>query len=217
MYITPLKSILVEALKTTFDALYPNPDFRGEDHVHIGMEYPIDPQNYPAVWVDYEDTQDLIKAGIAHLENVDPDTNTLRAPFTRWRFQGYVSLTVVAMTSLERDRLFDEIVRVVAFGQEDDVVGRFHTYINTNDLIAANLNTDKVQPRGAAAAPGTPWSTDELMYERSLNLEIVGEFIPDVATSTLVPLSRILLLPTVDVSGDLGDPPLDTMEMGVWH
>jgi hypothetical protein len=214
MYIYPLKTILVEALKATFDQSYPEPDFR---NLHVGIEYPVDPQDYPSIWVDYEDTQDLMRAGIAHIETVDPDTGDARAPFTRWRFAGYISLTVVAMTSAERDRLYDEMVRVVAFGNEDPVVGRFRSYIDTNDLIAFNMNTDKIQPRGSAAAPGTPWSTDELMYERTLNLEMIGEFIPDAQTGTLVPLSGILLLPTVDVSGDLGDPPLNSLEIGVWH
>lgn len=214
MYITPVKTILTEALKQTFDVSYPEPDFR---NVHIDIEYPIDQQDYPSIWIDYEDTQDLVKAGIAHVETVDPVTNAARPPFSRMRFQGYISITVVAMTSLERDRLFDEVVRVVAFGNEDATLGRFRAYINNNDLIAFNINTDKVQPRGAAAAPGTPWSTDELMYERTLNLEMIGEFIPDAATGTLLNISKIVLIPTEDVTGDLGDPPLYSTEIGVWH
>jgi hypothetical protein len=214
MYIVPLKTIFIEGLKATFDANYPEPDFR---NVHIDLEYPVDIQKYPSIWVDYDDTSDLMRAGIGHLENADPVTGALRMPFTRWRFQGYLSLTVVAMTSLECDRLFDEVVRVVAFGNEDSVVGRFKTYVNTNDFIAVNINTDKIQPRGAAAAPGTPWSTDELMYERSINLEVIGEFVPDAVTNTLIPLSRFVVISTVDVSGDLGDPPLNSLELGVWH
>lgn len=214
MYITPVKTILTEALKQTFDISYPEPDFR---NVHIDIEYPIDQQDYPSIWIDYEDTQDLIKAGIAHVETVDPVTHSARPPFTRMRFQGYISITVVAMTSLERDRLFDEVVRVVAFGNEDATLGRFRAYINNNDLIAFNINTDKIQPRGAAAAPGTPWSTDELMYERTLNLEMIGEFIPDPAAGTLLNISKIVLIPTEDTTGDLGDPPLYSTEIGVWH
>jgi hypothetical protein len=214
MYIAPLKTILVEALKTTFDMSYPTADFR---NVHVGIEYPVDPQEYPSIWIDYDDTQDLIKAGISHLETVDPVTNLAREPFTRWRFTGYISITVVAMTSLERDLLFDEVVRVVAFGNEDVVIGRFKRAIEMNDLIAATMNTDKIQPRGAAAAPGTPWSTDELMYERTLNLEIIGEFIPDATTGTLLPLSKIVIIPIEDVSGDLGDPPMQSQELGTWH
>ncbi len=199
MYVAPLKTLLVEALQLTFDVSYPEAEFRG---VHIGQDYPVDPQGYPAVWVDWNDTQPLLKAGVAHVETEHPVTGTEIAPFTRWRFQGYVSITTVAMTSLERDRLFDEMVRVVAFGEQDTVVGRFKSRIASNDLIGATLNTDRIEVQGSAAAPGTPWGTDELMYERSLNLELVGEFIPNPSTGVLVPLSAIKIIMEEELPGE---------------
>lgn len=192
MYITPLKTLVVTAFLQTFDSLYPVQEFQD---LNIGLEYPVDAQNYPSIWVDYDDTQPLLKAGIAHVETEDADGNAVAA-FTRWRFQGYLSVTVVSLTSLERDRLFDEVVRVVAFGEQNSVVGRFKETIATNELIAANLNTDRIEARGSAAAPGTPWGTDELMYERTMNLEIIGEFVPDSTTGTLVNLTRIVQIPT---------------------
>lgn len=215
MYIAPLKTLLVEALQGTFDSVYPVSKFR---NVHASLEYPVDPQDYPSLWIDYDDTQPLLRAGVNHLETVT-DSGTTVDPFTRWRFQGYVSITAVALTSLERDELFDEVVRVVAFGNEDTVVGRFKSMIANNDLIAANLQTDKIDVRGSAAAPGTPWGTDELMYERSLNLELIGEFIPDPATGTLVPLSQIKIIADQYLPGAPDSPfPLD--EIGGttdWH
>lgn len=202
MYIAPLKTLLVESLAETFDNSYPVTEFRG---VHVDLEYPVDKQMYPSIWVDYDDTQPLLKAGVAHQETAHPVTGTEVAPFTRWRFQGYVSLTTVAMTSLERDRLFDEMIRVVAFGNEDSIVGRFKNRIANNDLIAANLDTDKIEARGSAAAPGTPWGTDELMYERTLNLGILGEFVPDPGTGVLIPLSKILTIPVEVLPGSPDD------------
>jgi hypothetical protein len=220
MYVAPLKTLLNEALNLTFDGQYPVPEFRG---IHIGLEYPVDQQMYPSVWIDFEDTQPLLRAGIGHLEYVNPsDGVTPVAPFTRWRFTGYVSLTAVALTSLERDRLYDELVRVVAFSNEDGVVGRFKTTIASNDLIAATLNTDKIEARGNAAAPGTPWGTDEIMYEKSLNLELIGEFVPDPATGTLVSLSRIVMIPTEELPGHLTYVPdngvdLSSGQFSEWH
>lgn len=201
MYVVPLKTLLIQAARTTFDDQYPVAEFR---NARFGLEYPVDAQQYPSIWVDYDDTQPLLRAGIGHLEHLSPvDGVTPVAPYTRWRFQGYVSLTVVAMTSLERDRLYDELVRVVAFGNEDGVIGRFRTTITSNNLIAATLNTDKIDARGNAAAPGTPWGTDEIMYEKSLNLEIIGEFVPDPVTGTLIDLTKIVMLPTEELPGQL--------------
>lgn len=205
MYVVPLKTLIVEALSATFDASYPVAEFQG---LRVGLEYPIDEQQYPSVWVDFDETQPLLKAGIAHQEFVDPaDGTTPVAPFTRWKYQGYVSMTAVAMTSLERDRVYDELVRVVAFSNENGVLGRFKDTIATNDLIGATLNTDKIEARGNAAAPGTPWGTDEIMYEKSLNLEIVGEFVPDPASGTLISLSKILVIPQEELPGHLDYTP----------
>ena len=148
MYVTPLKTMIIEAMKGTFDSAYPVPEFRNN---HVGLDYPVDKQEYPAIWADYDDTQPLMKAGIRHQEDENPLTGADVAPFTRWRFQGYISLTVIALNSLERDRLFDEMVRVVAFGEEDSVVGRFRYKIANNDLIAATLQTDH---GGGSARPG---------------------------------------------------------------
>lgn len=217
MYIAPLKTLLVEAIQGTFDSVYPVAKFR---NMHASLEYPVEPHDYPSLWIDYDDSQPLLRAGIAHVETVSPVDGTTVTPFTRWRFQGYASITVVALTSLERDELFDEVVRVVAFGNEDSVVGRFKDTIANNDLIAANLQTDKIDVRGSAAAPGTPWGTDEMMYERSLNLEIIGEFVPDPATGTLVPLSRIAVIPQEFLPGQPGNPfPDDVTGEGFtgWH
>lgn len=214
MYVAPLKTLIYEALRQTFDQSYPEPDFRG---LNMGLEYPVDPQNYPSVWIDYDDSQPLLKAGIAHIEMVN-DLGVTVDPFTRWRFQGYVSLTAVALTALERDRLFDELVRVVAFANEDSVVGRFKNKIASNDLIAATLQTDKIDPRGNAAAPGTPWGTDEMMYERSLNLEVVGEFIPNPDTGTLIPLSKIIVSYTEVLPGEEVPPnPATGTTVTEWH
>lgn len=213
MYITPLKTLAVTAFQQTFDASYPVMEFQ---NVNVGLEYPIDSQHYPSLWVDYDDTQPLVKAGIAHVETKDPEGNSVTA-FTRWRFQGYLSVTVVSLTSLERDRLFDEVIRVVAFGEQDDIVGRFKDTFLNNSLIAVNLNTDRIEPRGSAAAPGTPWGTDELMYERTLNLEIIGEFVPNPTTGTLVSLSRIVQLPTETLDpADLLDPSFGS-GLTEWH
>lgn len=222
MYISPLKTLLAEALAETFDLAYPVPEFR---KVHVGLEYPVEAQHYPSIWVDYDDTQPLVRAGVAHLETAHPVTGVHMAPFTRWRFQGYVSLTTVALTSLERDRLFDEVVRVVAFGNEDATIGRFKSRIASNDLIAATLQTDRIEARGSAAAPGTPWGTDELMYERSLNLELIGEFVPNPSTGMLVPLSKIVAVPEQVLPGDPGDwdisgyadPNLPDQQHADWH
>lgn len=215
-YLTHLKTMNVEALKQTFAADYPEPDWRG---VHVSIEYPVDKMNYPGIWVDYSDMDKLRIAGVDHKEFTDPDTGGQTPPFTRWRFSGYVSYTVTALTSLERDRLYDELVKVFAFGRQDPIRSRFRQYIETNDFIAANMDFDEIEPQGNAAAPGTPWGTDEMIYERTINMEIIGEFISDPLTGELIPLSSVTFTGTVTLNPD-GVPPVIDLGDGAptdWH
>lgn len=204
MYLSALKTMLVEAIQGTFDAQYPVANFRD---VHCSIEYPVEPQNYPGIWVDYDDTQPLVTAGVDHHEITVVGSTVSR--YRRWKFTGYATFTMAALSSLERDRLFDEVVRVIAFGAADPSTFRFRQFIEDNDLIAANFNFDKIEVRGNAAMPGTPWGTDEYIYERTINMEVVGEFVSDAETGLLVPLSRILVdPPTVYI-------PADATEVGV--
>lgn len=206
MYLTHLKAMLVQALKETFDQEYPVADFRD---IRCSIEYPLEPQDYPGIWVDYDDTKPLQTAGVDHLETKIEGSTISR--YRRWKFAGYASYTIVALTSLERDRLFDEVVRVLAFGDRAAPTLRFRQYVENNELIAANFDFDQVETRGNAAVPGTPWGTDEIIYERTINMEVIGEFVSDAETGLLVPLSAIHVLEPDIYVGDQQPPPPETV------
>lgn len=191
----------MEALRGTFSGSYPEADFR---NVNIGIEYPVNQSNYPGLWINYEDTDALHIAGIGHKEyTVDTTTHNF-IEVTRWRFTGTITITVVALSSLEKDRLYDEVVRVFAFGRENQAISQFRNAIEANDFIGMNINFDELTPSGDAAAQGTPWQTDEYIYERSLSMDVIGEFVGDPGTQELVPLSGIVVKDYV--SG--GTPPV---------
>lgn len=193
-----------EALEQTFDAEYPNARFRS---VHCSIEYPIEKQEYPSIWVDYEDSTSLAVAGVSHTEYF-PDGHGNFTTGTRWRFQGYISLTLVALTSQERDELYDELVRVVAFGRQNPATAQFRNFVEDNDFIAANFDFDEIEPKGSVAAPGTPWGTDEIIYERGVNLEVLGEFIVDDHDGVLVPLSKIVVTGQEVIPGPIVETPI---------
>jgi hypothetical protein len=196
MYLRYLTTAVLEALKVTFDVEYPNVKFRD---INISLEYPVKQQNYPGIWVGYEDASPLAIAGIAHRE-IDPDGK----PYTRWKFAGHVTYTVVAFTSQERDELYDELVRTIAFGAQSTVTSQFRRAIESNDFIGMNFDFDTLQPSGAAAAPGTPWGSDEIIYERTISQQAIGEFVVDPATGALLPLSEIIV--TARTGGTEDDP-----------
>lgn len=183
-YLRNLKATLVVALQQTFDGAYPDPRLQ---NLHVSIEYPIEPQEYPGIWVDFEESS-LQTAGIDHYE-YDDDGNK----FLRWRYAGAVSYTIAAFSSLERDRIYDEMVKILAFGRSDDSLGAFRDYVESNPLIALNFNFDEIEVHGTAATPGTPWETDEIIYERTVVMQVIGEFVTDVNTGNLGVLSRIII------------------------
>lgn len=191
MFLRELKSVLVTAMSDVFlDAAYPEADF-ANGNVYISIEYPIEQQNYPGIWVDFDSSQDLKIASIDHREYVEQNDGTF-AETTRWRFEGVSTYTIGSFTSLERDRLVDEVVKVFAALPGDTVRYGFRTYLEQTPLIALQVNYDSVSLQGFAAEPGTPWGTDQMIYEVTLGVSVVGEFVIGPNTN-LVPIDQIII------------------------
>lgn len=184
----------MEALRATFTGSYPFSDGRSRT-IWCDIEFPVAQANYPGIWVQYDDDAELSIAGISHIEStVIPaasGTPPQYSQWTRWRFFGTVSLTIVALSSYERDFVFDEVVRMFAFAKQNPELSPFRTKIEKNDFVAMNANFDDLRPFGDNAAPGTPWATDEVLYEKSISFNIQGEFTGDANVSVLVPLSKV--------------------------
>ena len=220
MYLAPLKAAVIEALDATFTTTYPNPYFRS---VYCSIEYPADKANYPGIWVQYDDDAELSVAGIGHVESaIVPAASGVPAQFeqwTRWRFFGHVTLTVVALSSLERDQLFDELVRTFAFAKQNPQLSPFRTKIEQNDFVAMNANFDDLRPFGDSAGPGTPWQTDEILYEKSISFNLQGEFTGDVSSTDYVELLKVEVKPYVEGQSQPTwvDEPQGGFDPSQWH
>lgn len=188
MYLVHLKTAVTEALRTALGVTYIDTDFSA---TWVSIEYPAERQHYPGIWITYDDRDTLEIAGIDQREFLVDNTNATHE-FTRWTFSGTITMTVVALTSFERDRLYDQLVRIFAFSRMEDAPSDFRTTIETNDFVGINVNWDVLRPGGDAASPGTPWGTeDEVIYEKSLSFDCIGEFVSDTSTNTMVILSRV--------------------------
>ena len=204
-YLELVKTMAVNAVKEVFDESYPTTDFQ---NLYCSVEYPLAKNHYPGVWVDYQDTAPLEIIGVNHEEwgdgllnppPPDPVNNTFEVPHTRWKFGGYISYTIAALTSWERDRIYGELVRVIS-SRGTVIHNEFKRHIETNPFVAVNMNTDRIEPQGNNAAPGTPWGTDDLIYERTINMEIIGEFATDTIDGVLIPLEQVKVVAEIDAS-----------------
>lgn len=213
-YLTALKTAVVKALQKTFNSTSVAREFR---KIRVSIEYPIEKQHYPSIWVNYEDQDTLRVASIDHREFVLDDPDDPTSPMhevTRWLFSGEITLTVAALSSRERDGLYDEFVRMFAFARVEHDATDLRTLIETNELIVIVVNWDELRPHGDGAAPGTPWNTpDEVIYEKSIGFDVEGEFVSDATgdNSVLVRLAQIIVQGTnQDVAGDDGEFTLST-------
>lgn len=190
-YLRLIKTTAVEAIRQSFQARYPEPDPDGGGRgVFVSVEYPVDEASYPAVWVDYEGSE-LRTVGIAYTE-----TDASGNAYARWRFAGHVTFTVVALSSNERDMIYDQLIAMTAFAAQSQFPSGFRKAVQDAPLIASVWSFDSVEDRPPSAAPGTPWGTMDVVYERGFALQVVGEFASDPNTAQLVSLAEIQVVMT---------------------
>lgn len=192
-FLRTIKTTAVQAIRQSFAVSYPEPDPGGGDRpLFVSIEYPVEEAQYPAIWVDYEGSE-LRTVGIAYTEQ-DTEGNA----YARWRFAGHVVFTIVALNSNERDMIYDQLIGVTAFAAQSDFPSTFRQVVEAAPLIASVWSFDSVEDRPGAAAPGTPWNTMDVIYERGFALQVIGEFVSDPNTTQLVNLSDIQVIMTAE-------------------
>lgn len=204
MFLAETMTAITEGLKRTFNSTYPVADFQD---LFISIEYPAQQAEYPAIWVGFEPTGSLVRAGIDHkeyLEHVSGDDTTF-GEVTRWRFEGTVQYTVLSLSSLARARLSDEVIRVVGFGEMEEGRGVYRQFIQDNPLIALTMDHDRIEMRGMAETPGTPWGTDDILYEVTMASQVIGEFVSN-EQGIMVPLREVRVYATAEGQEESDQP-----------
>jgi hypothetical protein len=180
---------LREALSgTTLDHLVNGTD------VTIDMEYPIEKENYPGIWVQFSFSE-IVQAGIGHepllrtvvTEAVGDQPEVVNwEPMREFQFKGRVTLTIVALTSLERDRLADAVITTLAFSRPPETVmtnpskdtKQFRQLIASlaeNPYVSITLNHDQIVPGGQSMTTGVPWDEEIPGYEDTYSFDILGQ------------------------------------------
>lgn len=197
-YLRALKTLAVEAVQQAFQVTYPISDAAGGTQpVYCSLSYPVAATAYPGIWVTYAPAQ-LQSAGINYTET-DAAGNT----YVRWRFSGTITFTVAALANNERDLLYDQLVSVVGYSSQSTAPGPFRDYVESSPLIESTWSYDSLDSSGHAESLGTPWGTDEVIYEDGISIQVTGEFTADPATGALIPP---VLLREIDVTGYPQDP-----------
>jgi hypothetical protein len=171
---------------------------------YVGMEYPMEPLQYPGVWVRFAVSK-LNRMGIGHEVTVQTSEGPppTWAFVQEWEFEGTVTLTVLATKSLDRDRLVDSIIGTLAFARPPDQVlmmpeantlyeKSLITVLDENPYVALTLQLDTLIPGGPEETPGTPWSDDLMTYQDSWSFNVVGNFNLQFNNDGIYTLSEIV-------------------------
>lgn len=179
--IESMKRALMVALR---DALTGTALTLTSSEIKVSMEYPMSKAKNPGVWVQFSYTN-LDRAGIDH--EVYAKVGGVWTAVQEWMFYGRASLTIVAYTAIERDRLADAFIANIAFARTPDLVltkvdedtqqfRGFIAAINANPYVFLTVNTDSLQPGGQGMSVGTPWDDMQFVYEDTYSFECIGQF-----------------------------------------
>lgn len=171
-----------------------------DTRLHVDMEYPFEEASYPAAWVQFSFT-DLIDSGMGHSENVIDDDE--EGEVRQWRYKGQVTITFMALSSLDRDRIADKFLSIYAFADVDhshlsqnNPASHFLKELEENPYVSLTLQSGLLRPRGQSTSIGVPWDPGQLVYEDSYVFALEGEFQQVFVPGEGYRLRRIDIVPT---------------------
>ena len=208
LIITPAKKLIVEGLRSTFTNLYPNERLAS---MNINIEYPYEREHYPGIWVRFVPS-------VVRASGLNPDVHTPTEIYAVWHFEGTFSLTILALTSKERDLIVDGLIEAYAFAHMMPSASVLYSTITASDLINMTLQSDTLTPGGPTESVGTPWDDDKLVYEDRYSFFAIGQVRsrtqPDVVFTNLSEIETFHTLANVDGAPDNS---IDDDGNGTWQ
>lgn len=169
-------------------------DDEGTVRITVNFEYPIAEEEYPGIWVQFS-LRKLERVGIAHeilppptIENEGTEDEWKNwEPIQEWAFEGMVTLTIVALSSLHRDRISDRLITLLAFSRQPDhiITDRRRDIkqykvlmrcLEENPYVSLTINSDQLVTGGQAVNVGVPWNPERLAYEDTYSFAMLGQF-----------------------------------------
>jgi hypothetical protein len=186
-YKTFLKRAIAEALMNAFNR-HPDPSLK---KTKVGIEYATDRADFPAIVIKFYE-KDIRNAGVGHIEwGPDPsdpkypDGPTFERfiPYSHRTYHGDIEFEVLAQSSLDRDKVVDALIEVLAMGEVsvegETFLNRIYKSFGTTPFSEWHfiaLNTDLISGYGEQQM-NAPWfAEDVLMYQTAYRLPIFGEF-----------------------------------------
>jgi len=186
MFVTAVKTAIVEALEAGFNTLHtgiPSDNSIELTPNSITIEYPLELVAWPTILVQFRaskvqwfglnpDSYSTASGGITISGTTYSGTTVTRNGY----FEGSIDLQIMAMHSEERDRLMDSVTNLILMGGGSAGSSAFYNSIYNNDLVGLTLLPSTYANLGDSISSGTPWSPEELTYEASIRIQCIGDF-----------------------------------------
>ena len=172
-----------------------------EGHVRVDMEYPDKVEAYPSVWVQFSLTR-LTSAGMGHEHWTDEGL------VREWIYEGRVNLTLLFLSSKERDQMADALITTFAFSRTNAQLdtravhveregglnySNFFEALDENPYLSMTPNSDEIRPGGQSVNVGVPWDPDQLVYEDNYSFDVMGQFETVIDDTGLYRIRRVEL------------------------
>lgn len=185
--IETVKRAVILALRESISGTTLSDTVNGTE-VTVDMEYPMTKEHYPGVWVNFSFSE-MVNAGIGMeilTQTIGDNDEVNWEPVREFQFKGRVSLTIVALTSLERDRLSDAVISMLMFSRPPEYVitkvnedtkqfRQLYASLANNPYISLTLNHDELIPGGQTTTTGVPWDEEIPGYEDTYSFDILGQ------------------------------------------
>lgn len=166
--------------------------------IHVDLEYPMKEEQYPGIWVQFSVTK-IQRVGISHEIWQLIDDNWVAKQ--EWMFDGKVTLTIMALTNKERDRISDSLVSMLSFSRPPDLVitkptdtkkyKGFIASLDQSPYVSITVNSDVLVPGGQTVNIGVPWQEDIPAYVDSWSFDLIGQYMYVFDHDGTYKLSRI--------------------------
>lgn len=190
-----LKTAVVTSIQNALEVQlkdYPENDPLHKLSGNITMEYPLHEGEWPAMWI-----------GFSFRKLTDTSINDIRyhgtvgneSEYKLWNFEGNASVTILALSSLERDRISDSFIRMFAFHDLHGSNNIFWSSMESQPYTMLHSAKSELKPMGQTDGPGiaVPWDSSLLGYADSYSFDLNGQFASNVYSGKLVRLSDILI------------------------
>jgi len=236
MFLVAVKTAIVESLRSVWfdnqnvgqEAHIWNPDLTVNADPkprRVTLEYPEEAEDWPTILVQVRPTtvewtgimpDEVIDASLdsgvpaidkSTVEDSAPNPNPSYKLIRQGRFEATCMLQVLALTSMERDRMWDNLVKLLLMGRKKSPTSNFYATVEGHDLIGVTIMEGSIRPIGDTIAPGTPWDPELLSYEAAVEFDMVGTFYADEYTEDLVPLTAAKAYEYIAWDGNTSEPP----------